>query len=239
MRVIIENNKEAVGKWTANYIYKRILKFKPTSKQPFVLGLPTGSTPLETYKYLIELFKEGKLSFQNVVTFNMDEYVGLPEDHEQSYHTFMKKNFFDHIDIKPENTNIPNGNAEDVIKESREYEKKIQSYGGIHLFLVGCGVNAHLGFSEAGSSLSSRTRLKTLANETIIANSRFFEYDLSKVPMTAITVGVQTVLDAQEVILIATGFNKAFAISKIIDSGINHMYVCTALQQHPHAIIVC
>ena len=164
------------------------------------------------YRNLIKLHKEGKVSFRNVVTFNMDEYVGIPEDHSESYHTFMWKNFFSHIDIRPENVNILNGNAEDLVAECARYEEKIKQYGGIKLFLGGIGPDGHIAFNEPGSSLSSRTRMKELTTDTIIANSRFFDNDVNKVPKTALTVGVGTIMDAHEVLIMVNGHNKARAL---------------------------
>lgn len=193
MRVIIEPDYQALSQWAANYVASKINAANPTPEKPFVLGCPTGSSPLGMYKALIELNKQGKVSFQNVVTFNMDEYVGLPEDHPESYHTFMWKNFFNHIDIKKENVHILNGNAEDLEAECANYEKQIAEIGGIDLFMGGIGPDGHIAFNEPGSSLSSRTRIKTLTTDTIIANSRFFDNDVNKVPKTALTVGVGTV----------------------------------------------
>ena len=192
MRLIINKNKAEVGHWTASYIKKRILEFNPTEENPFVLGLPTGSTPLPTYKRLIEFVASGELSFKHVVTFNMDEYVKLPQDHPESYHTFMYDNFFKFIDIIPENVHILDGNAEDLEAECLKYEQLIEKYGGIELFLGGIGPDGHIAFNEPGSSLSSRTRVKTLAYDTVRANSRFFDNDISKVPKMALTVGVGT-----------------------------------------------
>ena len=194
MRVIIEPDYQALSQWAANYVASKINAANPTPEKPFVLGCPTGSSPLGMYKALIELNKQGKVSFQNVVTFNMDEYVGLPEDHPESYHTFMWKNFFNHIDIKKENVHILNGNAEDLEAECANYEKQIAEIGGIDLFMGGIGPDGHIAFNEPGSSLSSRTRIKTLTTDTIIANSRFFDNDVNKVPKTALTVGVGTCL---------------------------------------------
>lgn len=239
MRVIIQPNYELVSKWAANYVARKILDFNPTPNRPFVLGLPTGSSPLGMYKELIELNKNGIVSFANVVTFNMDEYVGLPEDHPESYHSFMWNNFFKHIDIKKENVNILNGNAPDLQKECEDYEKRISDYGGIKLFVGGIGPDGHIAFNEPGSSLSSRTRIKTLTKDTIIANSRFFDNDITKVPKRALTVGVKTVLDAEEVMIIVNGHNKARALAKVVEEGVNHMWTVSALQLHPKGIIVC
>lgn len=239
MRLIIEPDYERLSKWIANYVAKKINDFAPTPEKPFVLGLPTGSSPIGTYKELITLCKAGKVSFQNVVTFNMDEYVGIPEDHPQSYHTFMFQNFFNHIDIRKENINILNGNASDLTAECRRYEEKITSYGGIHLFLGGIGPDGHIAFNEPGSSLKSRTRVKTLTYDTIVANSRFFDNDVDKVPKTALTVGVGTVTDADEVLIIINGHNKARALQNVVEQGVNHMWTVSVLQLHPKAIIVC
>jgi len=239
MRFIIEDNKAAVGLWVANYVMKRILEFKPTEDRPFVLGCPTGSTPLSTYKELVRLNKEGKFSFQDVVTFNMDEYCDLPQEHPESYHSFMWKNLFSHVDIKKENVNILNGNAPDLLKECDEYETKMKTVGGIELFLGGIGPDGHIAFNEPGSSLSSRTRIKTLNYDTIVANARFFEGDLDQVPKRALTVGVGTVMDSREVLIIATGINKSVALHQCIENGINHMWTVSAIQMHPCGIVVC
>jgi glucosamine-6-phosphate deaminase len=228
-----------VSLWAARYIAKRINEFNPTPKKPFKLGLPTGSSPLGLYKELINLYQEGKVSFQNVITFNMDEYVGLPEDHPQSYHYFMWSNFFDYIDIPKKNVNILNGNAKDLHKECEDYEKKIKKLGGINLFLGGIGPDGHIAFNEPGSSLGSLTRVKTLTMDTIIANSRFFNNDINAVPKTALTVGVKTVLDSEEVVVIISGHSKARALAKVVEEGVNHMWTVSALQLHPKSIIVC
>lgn len=239
MRILIHKNYTNISKWTANYIAGKINAFQPTPENPFVLGLPTGSSPIGTYSELIAMVKKGELSFKNVVTFNMDEYVGIPEDHPQSYHRFMHENLFDHIDIPKENINILNGNAPDLTKECEAYEKKIESYGGIHLFLGGIGPDGHIAFNEPGSSLKSKTRVKTLTYDTILANSRFFENDTNKVPKTALTVGVDTVMQANEVIIIVNGYNKARALQKVVEEGINHIWTVSVLQLHPKGIIVC
>jgi len=239
MRLIIQPSSERIAQWAAAYIVAKINAFAPTQEKPFVLGLPTGSTPLGAYRELIKLHKAGKISFANVVTFNMDEYVGLPKEHPESYHSFMWSNFFDHIDVKKENVNILNGNAPDLDAECARYEAKIKSYGQIHLFLGGIGPDGHIAFNEPGSSLASRTRVKTLTQDTIIANSRFFGNDLNKVPKTALTVGVGTVLDAQEVLILVNGHGKARALQAAVEGNVNHMWTISALQLHPKGIIVC
>lgn len=238
MRLIIEPDYATLSRWATCYVASRINAFKPTAERPFVLGCPTGSSPLGMYRNLIELYKEGKVSFRNVVTFNMDEYVGLPEDHPESYHSFMWNNFFSHIDIAKENVNILNGNAEDLKAECERFEKKIESYGGIELFMGGVGPDGHIAFNEPGSSLTSRTRVKTLTTDTIIANSRFFEGNVDLVPKTALTVGVGTVMAAREVMLMVNGHNKARALRHGIEGSITQMWTISALQMHPHAVIV-
>jgi len=239
MRVIIEPDYQIAAKWTAGYVAKSINEFGPSKTKPFVLGLPTGSSPLGVYKELIELNKKGTVSFKNVVTFNMDEYVNLPEDHPESYHSFMWNNFFSHVDIQKENVNILNGNATDLQAECASYEEKIKRTGGVNLFVGGIGPDGHIAFNEPGSSLSSRTRIKTLTYDTILANSRFFEGDINKVPKTALTVGVGTVLDADEVLIIVNGYNKARALRHAIEGGVNHMWTISALQMHTKGIVVC
>jgi glucosamine-6-phosphate deaminase len=228
-----------MSRWTAHRIVDKIKRFNPTADKPFVLGLPTGSSPIGTYKEIVRLHQKGEISFQNVITFNMDEYVNLPEDHPESYHFFMYKHLFNYIDIPRDNINILNGNAKDLEGECFEYEEKIKSVGGIKLFLGGIGPDGHIAFNEPGSSLSSRTRIKTLTYDTIVANSRFFDNDLDKVPKTALTVGVGTVMDADEVLVIVSGYSKARALQQCIEQGVNHMWTLSMLQLHKHGIIVC
>lgn len=239
MRVVIKDDYNQMSAWAAAHIVERIQAFAPTEDRPFVLGLPTGSTPIGTYKELIRLHQEGKVSFQHVVTFNMDEYVRIPEDHPESYHSFMWNNFFSHIDIQKENVNILNGNAEDLETECQRYEEKIKSYGGIELFMGGIGPDGHIAFNEPCSSLTSRTRVKTLTTDTVIANSRFFDNDINKVPKTALTVGVGTVMDSREVMILANGHNKARALAAAIEGAVSQMCTVSVLQLHPKGIIVC
>jgi len=239
MRVIIEPDYESAAKWTACHIVRRINEFGPTAERPFVLGLPTGSSPIGVYRELVELCKAGKVSFKNVVTFNMDEYVNLPEDHPESYHSFMWRHLFSHVDITKQNVNILDGNAADLEAECQRYEAKIKQLGGVKLFLGGIGPDGHIAFNEPGSSLTSRTRIKTLTYDTIVANARFFDGDINKVPRTALTVGVGTVMDAEEVVIIVNGHKKALALKHAIEGSVNHMWTISALQMHPNGIIVC
>ena len=239
MRVIITPDYQSISNWAANYVASRINAANPTPEKPFKLGCPTGSSPLGMYKALIELYKQGKVSFENVVTFNMDEYVGLPEEHPESYHSFMWNNFFSHINIKKENVHILDGNAADLEAECAAYEAAIEAAGGIDLFMGGIGPDGHVAFNEPFSSLTSRTRIKTLTTDTKIANSRFFGGDVNAVPSTALTVGVGTVMAAKEVLILCNGHNKARALQAAVEGPVCQAWTISALQQHPHGIIVC
>ncbi len=239
MRLIIEETTRQVAQWAADYIIRQIKAKANITKSPFVLGLPTGSTPLETYKELIRRHRAGEVSFKNVITFNMDEYVGLPEEHPESYHSFMWNNFFSHIDIPRENVHILNGNAEDLTEECANYEAAIQEAGGIDLFMGGVGEDGHIAFNEPFSSLNSRTRVKTLTTDTIQVNARFFGGDVSLVPKTALTVGVGTVLASKKVMILATGHKKARAVRHGVEGAYNHQWTISALQVHPNGILVC
>uniref|UniRef100_A0A8C6QGN7 Glucosamine-6-phosphate isomerase n=1 Tax=Nannospalax galili TaxID=1026970 RepID=A0A8C6QGN7_NANGA len=208
---LVELNFLDASEWAAKYIRNRIIQFNPGPDKYFTLGLPTGSTPLSCYQ-------NGDLSFKYVKTFNMDEYVGHPE----RYHSSMWNNFFKHIDIHPKTPTFCDA-----------CEEKIQAAGGTELFVGGIGPDGHIAFNEPGSSLVSRTRVKTLAMDTILANARFFDGDLTKVPIMALTVGVGTVIDAREVMILVTGAHKAFALYKAIEEGMNHMWTVSASQQHP------
>ena len=179
-----------MSRWAAEHVIERINSHKAEDGRKFVLGLPTGSSPEGMYRALAEACAQGRVSFRNVVTFNMDEYVGLPESHPESYHSFMARNLFDHVDCPKENIHILNGNAANLEEECLRYEEMIREAGGIDLFVGGIGPDGHIAFNEPGSSLSSRTRVKTLTTDTIVANSRFFDNDINKVPRQALTVGV-------------------------------------------------
>ena len=237
MKLIIKNDYEEMCAWAAQHIADAINNHKEA--RPFVLGLPTGSSPLGVYRRLVEMNKTGKVSFKNVVTFNMDEYVGLPREHDQSYWYFMHDNLFNHIDIPAENVNILNGMAEDLEAECARYEAKIASYGGIDLFLGGSGVDGHIAFNEPFTSLSSRTGLRALTTDTRIVNSRFFGNDPEKVPAMALSVGVGTVTDSKEVLILINGHNKARALAATVEGNVSHKWTCSALQMHNGAIIAC
>lgn len=237
MKLIIKNDYDEMSSWAARHIADAINNHK--ENRPFVLGLPTGSSPLGVYKRLIEMNKAGEITFKNVVTFNMDEYVGLPKEHDQSYWYFMHNNFFNHIDIPAENINILDGMTDDPEGECRRYEEKIASYGGIDLFLGGSGVDGHIAFNEPFTSLSSRTGVRALTQDTLIVNSRFFDNNPEKVPKTALSVGVGTVCDAKEVLLLISGHNKARALRHCVEGGVDHAWTISALQLHPCGIIAC
>ena len=237
MRLIIQANHEKASLWAANYIADKINC--ANKEKPFILGLPTGSSPLSIYRNFIKMHNEKKLSFKNVHTYNMDEYIGLSADHPQSYHYFMMENLFIHIDIDKKNVHILDGMAKEPEKECKLYEEAIKAEGGIDLFLGGMGGDGHIAFNEPGSSLASRTRIKTLTEDTKAANARFFDGDPNKVPSTALTVGVGTVMDAREVVIIVSGRSKARALHAVVEEGVNHMWTLSCLQMHPKAIIVC
>jgi len=239
MRLLIHKNYESVCRWTADLIIQRINAFGPGKGKPYVLGLPTGSTPLGVYKNLIQANKEKKISFSNVTTFNMDEYLNLPSDHPESYRRFMDDNFFKSIDIPYENTHVLNGMAKDPEAECLAYEAAIKASGGIEFFMGGIGGDGHIAFNEPGSSLHSRTRIKTLTWETRLANSRFFGGDPEKVPTKALTVGIGTVMDAREVLILVSGRAKARALQAAVEGAVSHWCPLSCLQLHPRAIIVC
>ncbi|CCC11128.1 hypothetical protein SMACR_03835 [Sordaria macrospora] len=234
MRLIIRDNAEAASSYVADYIVNRITSFSPTPTRPFVLGLPTGSSPLGIYKSLVEKYETGLVSFENV-----DEYISLSPTNPQSYASYMHDNFFSHVDIPPQNINLLNGLAADLAAECSRYESKIAAAGGIDLFLAGLGEDGHLAFNEPGSSLASQTRVVTLTEDTILANSRFFDNDVDKMPRMALTVGVKTVTEAKEVLMIVLGARKARALKKCVEDGVSCMWTGSALQMHEKAIVVC
>ena len=238
MKVIIRDTEKEAALWVAHHIAAAINAKAKVSSKPFVLGLPTGSTPLKVYAELARMNKAGELSFKNVITFNMDEYVGLPVEHPESYHSFMYNNLFNHIDIPRENIHILDGNAPDLAAECASYEEKIAATGGFDLFLGGIGEDGHIAFNEPFSPLQSRTRVVTLTDDTIRVNSRFFGGDVNLVPKQAMSVGVATVLGAKEVVIMAFGPKKARAIGEAIEGPITHKNTVSALQNHPDGIVV-
>src|SRR5437763_3636221 len=209
-----------------------VLNAKPNA----VLGMATGSTPLGVYQELVKMHRRGEIDFSHVTTFNLDEYVGLPITHAQSYHRFMHENFFQHINIPPQNIHIPSGTTTNYRAFCEWYEKQIVDCGGIDLQILGIGSDGHIAFNEPGSSLSSRTRLKTLAKQTIDDNARFFERR-EDVPVYAITMGVGTILDARKLVLVASGKTKAKAIAQAVEGPVTSMVTASALPLHGDEIV--
>ena len=230
MEIIIQPTPEA-GSTVAAQIIAKLVRQKPDS----VLGLATGSTPLGTYRELIRMHREEALDFSKVATFNLDEYVGLPAGHPQSYRAFMAENFFDHVNVNIRRTYIPDGTARDVPAECTRYEAAIVAAGGIDLQLLGIGTDGHIGFNEPSSSLASRTRIKTLTERTRADNARFFGGNLAQVPMHCITMGVGTIMAAREVLLLAFGANKAEAVAAAVEGPVTAMNPASVLQMHPVA----
>ncbi|MFN3408924.1 MAG: glucosamine-6-phosphate deaminase [Limisphaerales bacterium] len=223
MEIIIQPTAEAATAVAARLI-ARLLREKPNA----VLGLATGSTPLGLYRQLIAM----KLDWRRVTTFNLDEYVGLPRDHAQSYHTFMWENLFRHVNIAKKNVHIPDGNTRDIPKFCAEYERRIRDAGGIDLQVLGIGTDGHIGFNEPTSSLASRTRIKTLTEQTRKDNARFFNSP-AEVPYHCITMGIGTIMEARQIVLLAFGPKKAKAIAEAVEGPITAMNPASALQMHP------
>jgi glucosamine-6-phosphate deaminase len=232
MRVIVERDAAAVARRAAQFV-GGLIRRRPTC----VLGMATGSTPLGLYKALIQMHREEGLDFSRVVTFNLDEYVGLPATHPQSYRFFMQQNLFDHINIDIRNTHVPDGRALDFEAYCPQYEKSIVDEGGIDLQILGIGSDGHIAFNEPGSSLGSRTRLKTLTGETVRDNARFFGSE-EAVPRLAITMGVGTILESRQCLLLATGESKAKAIRNTIEGPITAQVTASALQLHRDVIAI-
>jgi glucosamine-6-phosphate deaminase len=232
MKLVILNDAAAVAKYGADIFIKQIIR-KPDS----VLGLATGSSPLALYKELIDANRSGRVSFKQVKTFNLDEYLGLPETHPQSYRYFMNQHLFDHIDINKHSTFVPQGDAQDPFSACEDYEALIKTNGGIDIQLLGIGRNGHIGFNEPSSSLKSRTRVKTLTRATIDDNARFFSAEEYQ-PHLAITMGIGTILDSKKVLLIATGESKSAAIKACVEGPLTAACPASALQLHEQAILV-
>ena len=236
MRLIV--TKLSVGLWSAAYIKNAIRSFAPTEHKPFVLGLPTGSTVLDMYAILRTFAQERLRSFQHVITFNMDEYIGLPTDHPQSYHRYMYQNLFSGVHMRPDHIFIPNGQAPDLVAECNRYESSIARVGGIRLLIGGIGRNGHIAFNEPGTAFNSRTHVVDLSASTREANARFFQNNVSRVPPQAITIGIGTILDAKELLFIASGVKKAAAVSHLITHEPTLDWPLTALKLHPHATLL-
>ncbi len=226
MLVEVFEDYEAVSRRAAEIVTNQIRR-KPDS----VMGFATGSTPLGLYNILIKNHRELGLDFSKITTFNLDEYVGLRPEHPQSYHHFMWENLFNHINVSPSRVFIPHGMADDVEYFCEWYEEQIEQAGGIDLQILGIGRNGHLAFNEPGSSLGSRTRIKTLTAKTVRDNARFFE-DPDEVPRLAITMGIGTILDAKTLVLVASGESKADAIHLALEGPVTGMCPATVVQMH-------
>ena len=232
LRVIVENLPDEVGQRGAKFI-AALVRRKPDC----VLGLATGGTPLGVYAELIRLHRVEGLDFSRVTTFNLDEYVGLGPTHPQSYRYFMQQELFNHINIEPKHAHVPDGRALDFEMHCRQYEQRIADAGGIDLQLLGVGTDGHIAFNEPGSSLGSRTRVKTLATETILDNARFFG-SKEKVPRLAITMGVGSILESRQCLLLALGDQKAAAVRSTVEGPVTAQITASALQLHRDVIVI-
>jgi len=209
------------------------LRDKPNS----VFGLATGETPLGFYRALVDHFEQGDISLAEAVTFNLDEYVGLEPDNPASYRSYMEQHFFQHVDIRPENCHLPNGNAEDLLAECVRYEAKIAANGGVDLQILGIGVNGHIGFNEPGTAFSSKTHIVTLAESTRDQNARFFRSP-DEMPRQAITMGIDTIMKAKKIILLASGEHKKTALKRLEADQISEDFPAAILRKHPHVTVL-
>ena len=232
MEIIPINSYNKMSKLAAEMVTEQIIN-KPNT----VLGLATGSTPLGMYRELVKIYKKSKLDFSKVITFNLDEYLGLSPEHPQSYHYYMYENFFNHVNIEEKNIHIPKGDTKDPVQECLNYEREIEKVGGIDLQVLGIGVNGHVGFNEPNINLEARTHVIQLSNETIRANSRFFK-NLDKVPRKAITMGMATIMKSKKIILMAWGVGKKKPILKVISGHIATDVPASLLQVHNDVILV-
>ncbi len=232
MRIIQDEND--IGFLTASYVKHRINK----AEGRIVLGLPTGGTMESFYRHLVDFVAKGELSFKNVVSFNLDEYIGLPKGHPESYRTYMETRLFNHVDIKPENINFPNAYAEDIDKACAEYDAKIEALGGIDLFLGGVGRNGHIAFNESGTPFDAPTHKVELSESTIKANSRFFGNDLNAVPKYAVTMGMGTILKSKEIIILAEGEKKSEAVYRAVEGIVSPQWPISALRTHQNSFLV-
>jgi glucosamine-6-phosphate deaminase len=232
MIVINAKDYDEMSRKAAHFIAAQVL-LKPNC----VLGLATGSTPIGTYRELIRFHQEEGLSFRQVRTVNLDEYYGLPASHEQSYRRFMQESLFDHIDILPDNTNVPDGLTRDPQGYGREYDEMILALGGIDLLLLGIGSNGHIAFNEPGRYFTAQTRLVDLNKNTIEDNARFFESE-DEVPRQAISMGMKSILGAKRILILASGANKAEAVRDMLDGPVDPMVPASILQLHPNVTLI-
>lgn len=232
MLLILRKTYDDLSQEAARLVADR-LRRKPN----LVLGLATGSTPLGLYKALIEKHRTEGLDFSKATTFNLDEYIGLPPSHDQSYHHFMQRSFFEHVNLDPRYTHVPDGMANDIEAQCEWYEQRIREFGGIDLQILGIGANGHIAFNEPGSSLGSRTRIKTLTERTVNDNARFFD-SMDEVPRYAITMGIGTIMEARELLILASGESKADAVKAAVEGPITAMCPASICQMHRRAYFI-
>jgi glucosamine-6-phosphate deaminase len=232
IKVLITKNYDELSKKAAEIIADAI-----RNKPDLILGLATGGTPVGCYRELIRMHKEEGLDFSRVVTFNLDEYVGLPPTHPQSYRYFMNENLFNHVNIRMENTHLPNGMSDDLQKTCKEFEEAIKAAGGIDLQLLGIGTNSHIAFNEPGSPFNSRTRVVKISEQTRRDNARFFR-SIDEVPRQAISMGIGTIMEARKIVLLASGAGKADAVAKSIKGPITEDVPASILQRHPDCTFI-
>lgn len=232
MRVVKVANYEEMSQKAAECIIRQV-KEKPDS----VLGLATGGTVTGTYQLLAKDHQKNGTSYRQILTVNLDEYIGISPEHEQSYHFYMKKRLFDHVQIPPENTYLPDGQAEDLEEECKRYDERIESLGGIDLQLLGIGVNGHIGFNEPGTPFDSKTHIVELSESTRKANARFFN-TLEEVPKKAITMGIETIMKSKKILLLASGLKKAPIIRKLFQEGITEEIPASVLKKHENVVLI-
>lgn len=232
MKVIKVKDYDELSKVAADYFIEKIKK-----DPSMTLGLATGSTPIGMYQYLIKDHKENQTSYENIITFNLDEYIGLDESNKNSYKYFMNDQLFHHINIDPANVHIPNGKTDNSERECELYEEKIKEKGGIDLQLLGIGANGHIGFNEPGTSFKSRTHVVKLAEKTRSDNARFFE-KIEDVPTHAITMGIQTIMESKEIVLLASGEGKRETIKRLLTGPISEDFPASCLHNHPNVTVI-
>ena len=233
MQIYRAKDYEDMSKKAANIIASQVV-LKPDC----VLGLATGSTPIGAYKNLVEKYEQGDLDFSQVTTVNLDEYKGLPRENDQSYYYFMHVNLFDHVNVKPENTHLPDGTKEDANEECARYEELIRSLGGQDLQLLGLGHNGHIGFNEPGTPFTEETHIVELTEKTRSDNARFFDNDINQVPTHAITMGIATIMKAKKILLVASGANKADAVAAMVNGPVDPACPASVLQNHADVVVV-
>lgn len=232
MEIIKVKDYDAMSEAACSFMVERINRINHP-----VLGLATGSTPEGLYKRLIEKYKQGDVSFKNVKSFNLDEYVGLDKNDPNSYYFFMKTKLFDHVDISMDNVRVPNGTADDLLQECQEHENAIRVAGGIDVQLLGIGANGHIGFNEPGTPFTSRTHVVDLEESTIKANSRFFN-SIEEVPTQAISMGIETIMNSKEILLLVSGESKAEALAKLLNGEVTEEVPASVLKNHPKVTII-